>query len=73
MDADDTLLPDRRVRERYGVSEMTIWRWDNNPALGFPDAIRINGRKYRRLRQLQAWERAAQHGPRTKRAAGPAA
>jgi len=55
---DDRLIPEPRVRARYGVSDMTLWRWDHNPALNFPAPIRINGRKYRRLSELVAWERA---------------
>lgn len=51
------MLPDPRVRQRYGVSSMTIWRWDNTPELGFPPPLRIAGRKYRRLAELEAWER----------------
>jgi hypothetical protein len=55
---DDDLLPDPRVAERYGVSTRTIPRWDANPELGFPEAIVINGRRYRRRSELEAFERA---------------
>ncbi|TXN27149.1 transcriptional regulator [Methylobacterium sp. WL19] len=41
---------------RYGVSDMTLWRWENDPALGFPKPIRINGRRYWRIADLQAFE-----------------
>jgi hypothetical protein len=54
---DDRLVPDPQVQWRYGVSGMTLWRWDHNPQLKFPAPIRINGRKYRRLSDLIAWER----------------
>jgi predicted DNA-binding transcriptional regulator AlpA len=53
---DDRLIPDPQMRKRYGVSEMTVWRWDRQPDLGFPPPIRINGRKYRRFSKLLAWE-----------------
>jgi hypothetical protein len=60
----DTLLPDRKVRERYGgISEMTLYRWDHDPSLGFPPPIRINGRKYRRLAALCQWERSRLESP----------
>jgi predicted DNA-binding transcriptional regulator AlpA len=59
---DDRLIPDAKLRERYGVSDMTIWRWDHDPALGFPAPIRIKGRKYRRLSELLLWERARAAG-----------
>ena len=44
----DQLVPDRKAREELGgISAMSLWRWDRNPGLGFPPAIRLNGRKYR--------------------------
>jgi hypothetical protein len=51
------LLPDPLVAERYQVHLRTLYRWDDRPALGFPKPIRINGRKYRRVNQLETWER----------------
>jgi predicted DNA-binding transcriptional regulator AlpA len=51
------LLPDPQVARRYNVNPRTIYRWDDQPALGFPKPIRINNRKYRRLHELEAWER----------------
>lgn len=44
------------TRARYGVSGMTIFRWLADPTLGFPQPIRINGRRYWRLADLQAFE-----------------
>ena len=52
----DELLPATPVRTRYGVSDMTIFRWLADPKLGFPQPIRINGRRYWRLADLQAFE-----------------
>jgi predicted DNA-binding transcriptional regulator AlpA len=52
----DELLPATPTRKRYGVSDMTLWRWENDPALGFPKPIRINGRRYWRIADLQAFE-----------------
>jgi hypothetical protein len=51
------LLPDPKVAERYKVTPRTIDRWDHQPDLGFPPALRINNRKYRRVSQLEIWER----------------
>ena len=44
------LLPDSVVCRRYGVSSMTVWRWDRDPALNFPKPFRIKGRKCRATR-----------------------
>jgi predicted DNA-binding transcriptional regulator AlpA len=56
-DIDDRLIPDPLVAKRYGVSPMTIWRWDHDPELNFPKPHRIKKRKYRRQSELVEWER----------------
>lgn len=51
-------LTEKQLRARYGnVSPMTIWRWERDEQLEFPKPIYINGRKYRDLEQLEAFER----------------
>lgn len=55
-ETNDDLLPATPVRARYGVSDMTIFRWLADLKLGFPKPIRINGRRYWRLADLQAFE-----------------
>jgi predicted DNA-binding transcriptional regulator AlpA len=42
-------------REILGVSEMTVWRWRQDPSLGFPQAVRIRSRLYYRADELRAW------------------
>jgi hypothetical protein len=32
----DELVPDPKVAAEFGVTPMTLWRWDNDPALDFP-------------------------------------
>jgi hypothetical protein len=51
------LVPDPRVAARYQVTSRTIDRWDRQAGLNFPKAVRINGRKYRHLHELETWER----------------
>jgi predicted DNA-binding transcriptional regulator AlpA len=51
------LLPDSHVAKRYGVSHMTLWRWDHDPGLNFPKPIRIKNRKYRDEDELERFER----------------
>jgi predicted DNA-binding transcriptional regulator AlpA len=46
MTAKKIYLPAAAVRERYGIAKMTIWRWLQNEALGFPRPSRINNRLY---------------------------
>lgn len=51
-----TYLPAAAVRARYGIAKMTIWRWLQNKALGFPKPTRITNRLYWKLAELEAWE-----------------
>jgi hypothetical protein len=50
-------LPDRLVCARYDICPRTLSRWDENPKLGFPRPFRINGRKYRDEKELDAFDR----------------
>lgn len=52
------LLPDPQVCKRYGVTSMTLYRWDKNASLGFPKPLVINRRKYRDVAELEIWERS---------------
>ena len=36
MEDEKRLIPDVKVQRRYGVSAMTIWRWDHDKQLDFP-------------------------------------
>ena len=60
------LLPDPKVAEGYGVSLMTIWRWDHDPRLNFPKAIYIRGRKYRDADELSAFDAARKEASETR-------
>lgn len=67
MDATGNYLPTKRVLERYGVSAMTLWRWEREAILPFPAPLVINRRKFYSLPKIEAWERAraaAVAGPR---------
>jgi predicted DNA-binding transcriptional regulator AlpA len=58
------LIPDPQVAKSLGRSLRTLARWDKKPELNFPEAVPINGRKYRRADELTAW--LASQGPQTK-------
>jgi len=38
-----------------GVSDMTLWRWLNDRAMGFPEPVYIQKRRYWREAELGAW------------------
>jgi predicted DNA-binding transcriptional regulator AlpA len=54
---EDLYLPAARVRKRYGVSAMSIYRWLLDPELRFPKPIYIGRYRYWRLTDLAQWER----------------
>ena len=51
-------LQARDVRQRYGVSDMTLWRWAHDDRMGFPKPLRINGRRFWKATELDDWEAA---------------
>jgi predicted DNA-binding transcriptional regulator AlpA len=53
----DRFLPARQVCDRYGVSEMWVWRRLKDDS-GFPRPIMISGRRFWRLSELEEWEGA---------------
>lgn len=55
-------IPARGVRERYSVSDMSLWRWTRDEALSFPKPLVINKRRFWRLDELEAWERSRAAG-----------
>lgn len=50
-------LPARRVWERYGVSQMTLWRWLRDEKMSFPRPIYFGRFRYFRIADLEDWER----------------
>jgi hypothetical protein len=57
MNQEERYLSRRKQAERYDKSNKTIERWGDDPALGYPPEIDINGRKFRKLSDLEVWER----------------
>ncbi len=50
------LITATAVRAAFGgVSDMTLWRWINDPALNFPKPIRIQARRYWYESDVAAW------------------
>jgi predicted DNA-binding transcriptional regulator AlpA len=60
-----TFLTAGQVRARYSVSDMSLWRWLRDETLCFPHPMRINGRRFWRLSELEAWEASRTDGERT--------
>lgn len=53
---DRKLIPANTVRILCGdVSDMTLWRWLNAPALNFPKPTYIGKRRYWKEAEILAW------------------
>lgn len=46
-----------QIRHRYQCSYQTIWRWMNDPEMGFPKPMKINNRNRFALDDIEAFER----------------
>ena len=51
-------MPARQIWERFGVTSRTLSRWLARDNLGFPRPMVVNGRRYWRLTEIEAWDRA---------------
>jgi predicted DNA-binding transcriptional regulator AlpA len=66
----DQYLRGPDVLKRYGIHETTLWRWLRDPDLayvGFPRPLRIRGRRYWLLHELEEWERGNAGGNKNAR------
>lgn len=59
MSQENTRITGPQLLARFGgISDMTLWRWLQDPALNFPRPLVINRRRYWRLADIETWERA---------------
>ena len=54
MQERECFLPAAQVKQRYGVTDMSLWRWLKDESLAFPEPMKIKGRRFWRLADLQA-------------------
>jgi hypothetical protein len=64
------LVPDVVIRREFGVSAMSIFRWERDPSLDFPRPVIIRGRRYFFRDQIELFkdrliEAAANGDPQT--------
>ncbi len=45
----------RHVREKLDISHITLWRRINDPKLGFPQPLKINGRNFFLEEEILEW------------------
>ena len=49
-------MPDPVVQKEFGVTAMTLHRWDRDPELNFPPKIKIRSKNYRSRRMLDKFK-----------------
>ncbi|MFO1099310.1 MAG: hypothetical protein U1E81_13865 [Xanthobacteraceae bacterium] len=57
----EELVPDPQVVREFGITAMSLWRWDRDQTLiaaGWPPPIRIRARKFRSRRALEKFKEA---------------
>jgi predicted DNA-binding transcriptional regulator AlpA len=47
-----------QICERYQITAVTLYRWERDENLGFPQPVKINRRKLYVLAEIEAWERS---------------
>jgi predicted DNA-binding transcriptional regulator AlpA len=57
QDIQKTYLTGPQIRRRYQCSYQTIWRWMNDPEMGFPKPLKINNRNRFAIDDIEAFER----------------
>lgn len=50
-------LSSAQLMKRYGISEMTLYRWQKDEKLAFPRPMVVNKRKFFSEDEITAWER----------------
>lgn len=60
--ADEIFLTSKQVQQRYSVTGMSVYRWENDAATGFPAPTYFGRWKRYRLSELVAWERSRARG-----------
>jgi len=53
---EDAFLPARKVWERYGVTDMTLYRWLRDERIEFPQPVYIGRFRYWKIADLEAFE-----------------
>lgn len=51
-----TYLTAAQVRERFQISDVTLYRWTKDPDLGFPQPFKVKRRKLFDEIKLNEWE-----------------
>jgi predicted DNA-binding transcriptional regulator AlpA len=53
---EDAMISAPRVRAKFGITEMTLYRWVHDADLGFPQPLKVRERNFFRASELLRWE-----------------
>jgi predicted DNA-binding transcriptional regulator AlpA len=59
----EKLITGPELRRRFGITDMSLWRWRHDAELNFPQPVKLRCRNYYRESDIAAWlaaRRAAQ-------------
>jgi predicted DNA-binding transcriptional regulator AlpA len=48
-------LRNRELADFLGISTMTLWRWQKDEALNFPQPSAVHGARYTSVEAVEAW------------------
>ncbi len=51
----DHLLISKNIHKILNISDMTLWRWLNDPKMEFPQPIYIRSRRYWKESEINNW------------------
>jgi predicted DNA-binding transcriptional regulator AlpA len=55
-------LTGKQVATRYQITPVSLYRWERDQRLGFPQPMIVNRRKLFKIDELVAWERSRAKG-----------
>ncbi|MBY2993761.1 DNA-binding protein [Rhizobium leguminosarum] len=55
-------LTGKQVATRYQITPVSLYRWERDQRLGFPQPMIVNRRKLFKIDELIAWERSRAKG-----------
>ncbi|PIO96592.1 AlpA family phage regulatory protein [Pleomorphomonas carboxyditropha] len=58
MQTEGELISAQDVCRRYGIVDMTLYRWLKDANMDFPRPVVLRRRRYFYASEVQAWERA---------------
>ena len=53
----DAYVPARAVWERFGITDMSLWRWLRDERMAFPKPVYFGRFRYFKVAEINAWER----------------